>query len=235
VFARKQINDWSYYYLPELQERGVTHGFFTRRSPVPKLFSEPDNQFLKHFGMKDAVIMDQEHGDAVHVIEKGERPLKGDGLILVERGVAGIIKTADCLAIILIEPDYPMAAIVHAGWRGTATKIAAKAVEKMAKLGAHTDSISALFGPCIRSCCYEVGEEVYGTYREQGFSDAVFKKKDGSWYLDLARANRELLLRLGVDRIYDTGFCTFCADDMFASYRRGERTTRQINFVSLNG
>ena len=46
--------------------------------------------------------MDQEHGDEIHIIRNGERPPRGDGVILVERDVAGIIKTADCLALSLL-------------------------------------------------------------------------------------------------------------------------------------
>ena len=76
---------------------------------------------------KDLVVLDQEHGDAVHVITAGERPRTGDGLVLLEPGMIGVIKTADCLPVILYAPGYPACAIVHAGWRGTALLISRKA------------------------------------------------------------------------------------------------------------
>jgi YfiH family protein len=177
----------------------------------------------------------QEHGDEVHVVERGERPVRGDGIILIESGIAAIVKTADCLPIIITEPEYPMAAIVHAGWRGTVRKITQKAVRKMVLLGARPEHLTAFLGPSIRPCCYEVGEEVRDMFQKEGFNEKVFSNKNGSGHLDLAQANRELLAAEGVDHVHDTGLCTYCRNDIFASYRRGERSARQISFVSLKG
>lgn len=234
-FELRRVNNWSYYYLPELEKAGIIHGFFTKESPSHTFTGKDRAAFLEAFSLQDLVVMDQEHGDEVHVIKNGERPEKGDGVLLIERNVAAIIKTADCLPVIIVEPDYPMAAIVHAGWRGTAQKITQKAVSKMVSLGARKEKIVALLGPSIRSCCYEIGEEVRDIFREKGFSERVFTKKNNSVNLDLRQANRELLAAEDIDHIYDIGLCTFCRNDIFASYRRGERSIRQINFVSLKG
>ena len=234
-FELRQINRWSYYFLPELEKAGITQGFFTKKSPSHTFVGKDRTDFLETFSLKDLIIMEQEHGDEIHVIKKGERPVRGDGVILVEQNVAAIIKTADCPPVIIGEPDHPIAAIVHAGWRGTAQKITQKAVEKMVMLGARREKIVVLFGPSIRACCYEVGDEVRDIFRKEGFKERIFKKKNNSFNLDLVQANRELLTAVGIDRVFDTGFCTFCRNDMFASYRRGERTVRQINFVSLRG
>jgi YfiH family protein len=234
-FELRQINNWSYYCLPELEKAGIIHGFFTKESPSYTFMGKDRTAFLETFSLNDLIIMDQEHGDEVHVVKNNERPEKGDGVLLVERNVAAIIKTADCLPVIIVEPDYPIAAIVHAGWRGTAQKITQKAVAKMVTLGARREKIVALLGPSIRSCCYEIGEEVRDIFREKGFSESVFTKKNNSVNLDLRQANRELLAAEDIDHIYDIGLCTFCRNDIFASYRRGERSIRQINFVSLKG
>jgi polyphenol oxidase len=234
-FELRHVHDWSYYHLPELEEKGAVHGFFTKASPSHTFAGKDRTAFLEAFSLQDLVIMDQEHGDKVHIVTNGERPERGDGVILLERNVAAIIKTADCLPVIIVEPDYPMAAIIHAGWRGTAQKITQKAVEKMIALGARREKITVLLGPSIRACCYEVGEEVRDIFRKEGFSEGVFKRRDNSFNLDLRQANMELLAAENIGHIYDTGLCTFCRIDMLASYRRGERSTRQINFVSLRG
>jgi polyphenol oxidase len=234
-FELRRVNNWSYYYLPELEAKGILHGFFTKESPLHTFVGRDRTAFLETFSLQDLIIMDQEHGDEIHVVKNGERPEKGDGIILLERNVAAIIKTADCLSVIIVEPDYPMAVIVHAGWRGTAQKITQKAVAKMVMLGARREKIFALLSPSIRSCCYEVGQEVRHIFQKEGFSESVFKRKNNSYNLDLREANTELLTSESIDRVYDTGLCTFCRNDMFASYRRGERSNRQINFVSLKG
>lgn len=234
-FELRQINGWSYYFLPELEKAGIVHGFFTKKSPSHAFMGKDRTTFLETFSLQDLIVMDQEHGDEVHVIKNNERPVRGDGIILIERNVVAVIKTADCLPVIIVEPDYPMAAIVHAGWRGTAQKITQKAVEKMVTLGARREKIVALLGPSIGPCCYEIGEEVRDIFRKEGFSESVFTKKNNSVNLDLRQANRELLAAESIKHVYDTGLCTFCGDDIFASYRKGERSIRQINFVSLKG
>lgn len=234
-FELKHINNWSWYYVPELEDKGIGNGFFTKESPS-HVFSGTDRAvFLETFSLRDLIIMDQEHGDEVHVVEKGERPARGDGIILIEPGIAAIVKTADCLPIIIAEPEYPMAAIVHAGWRGTVRKIAQKAVRKMVLLGALPERLTVFLGPSIRPCCYEVGEEVRDMFRKEGFNEKVFSNKNGSGYLDLAQANKELFAAEGIDRVHDIGLCTYCRNDIFASYRRGEHSARQISFVSLRG
>ena len=235
TFELRHINDWSYYYLPELETKGIVHGFFTKASPSHTFIGKDRTAFLEAFSLHDLIVMDQVHGAEVHVVKNGERPEEGDGIILVERNVAAIIKTADCLPVIIAELGYPMAAIVHAGWRGTAQKITQKAVAKMVTLGARREKIVALLGPSIGTCCYEVGEEVRDIFRKEGFSESTFKRKNNSFNLDLRQANMELLATEGIDHIYDIGLCTFCRNDLFASYRRGERSIRQINFVSLKG
>lgn len=233
TFELKHLHDWSYYFLPELETQGIVHGFFTKESPSSTFSVGDRDTFLDAFSLRDIIVMDQEHGDEIHVVAKGERPDRGDGIILTKPQVAAIIKTADCLPVIIADTHYPMVAIVHAGWRGTAKKITQKAVEKMVRLGAGREHMIALLGPSIRSCCYEVGGEVLDVFRKEGFSEGVFVKKNDTVHLDLSLANRELLVGTGIETIYDAGLCTYCTEDLFASYRKGEHGRRQINFVSL--
>ena len=233
-FELKTVGDWSYYYIPELEKARIVHGFFTKDTPSHILVDGYQKEkFLNAFSLKDTVAMRQEHGNKVHVIRDGDRPVAGDGIILIEKGVAGVIKTADCLPVIICEPGYPMASIIHAGWRGTAKKITEKAIHEMIHLGAEKKRMIALLGPSINSCCYKVGEDVYKTFHNEGFSGKVFRHIGGSLFLDLRQANMEILAHEGIERICDLDLCTFCKEDLFHSYRRGETEKRQINFVSL--
>lgn len=233
-FDLKDKGEWSYFHLPELTDVGIRHGFCAGRSPWQLLEENTRNRFLSTFHLKDLVIMDQEHGDAVHTIRDGERPYAGDGLIMMEPRVAGIIKTADCLPVIIADPAFPMASIIHAGWRGTVKGIVGKAVRQMILLGANVEKVTALLGPSIGPCCYEVGQDVHSVFINAGFPREVFREKKGSLYLDLRAANRWLLREEGVERICETDLCTFCAKALFYSYRRGDGDKRQINFVSVD-
>jgi len=95
-----------------------------------------------------------------------------------------------------------------------------KAVTEMSRLGAEMDRIGAIIGPAIGQCCYEVGEEVVDRFRGAGFSDDPFLRKGASVFLDLARANREVIEAAGVKTVTVAGLCTSCRRELFHSARR---------------
>ncbi|MCX8110892.1 MAG: peptidoglycan editing factor PgeF [Syntrophorhabdaceae bacterium] len=229
----KYVGDWSYFYVPEIEEMGLFHGFFTALSPVVTVDRTKGRDFLDLFGLKDFIALHQEHGDIVHVIKDGYRPQTGDGIIIAEKNIAGIVKTADCLPVILFEPDFPVASIVHAGWRGTLKGITKNAIKAMSDMGACLDKIIAVLGPSVNGCCYTVGDDLYRVFKEKGFSEKVFKRTNNTFFLSLREANKEILFKEGISTIYDIDICTLCTDGLFHSYRRGDRDKRQINFVSL--
>ncbi len=232
-FAREQINGWEYYHMPELTVRGIVHGFFTRNCPS---FANDDDarSFLDVFSLDHAVTLNQEHGDTIHVVGSHDRPHTGDGIVIFKPGIAAVIKTADCLSIVLVDPAFPVAAIIHAGWRGTLKRITSKAVGMMTERGAAKERIIALMGPSIRGCCYTVGRDVEEAFLKEGFPKDTFYNRNESIYLDLKDANSRLLRDANIGTILDTGLCTFCSEDPpFASYRKGARNERQINFVAI--
>ncbi len=54
---------------------------------------------------------------------------------------------------------------MHAGWRGTLARIAAKAVGRLRQqFNAKPSKLLAAIGPGIHPCCYEVGPEVAEAY-----------------------------------------------------------------------
>ncbi len=234
-FELKTIGDWSYYHDPGLEKMGIAHGFMTRTSDAILRDAGRRAAFMAALGAKEMIVLDQEHGDAVHVIAAGERPLTGDGLVVVEPCVIGVIKTADCLPVILCAPGQPACAVVHAGWRGTAQLIVHKAVAAMAGLGVAASSIRALIGPGIGLCCYNVGEDVRTAFGAAGIDDGVFTERDGLSFLDLKEANRRILIAEGVRHIDDAGLCTSCRRDLFFSARRDARAGRQITFALIKG
>jgi hypothetical protein len=224
---------WSYIYSPQLEESGIFHGFVTRsHAPLDEGLVE---KAISAFSFKSHVLMNQEHGDIVHVIRQGERPASGDGILLLEQHVAGIIKTADCLPVILYSSSSHVAAIVHAGWKGTALGIARKAVQQMKALGVDQKGIGALIGPGIGPCCYQVQEDVAGIFRKAGFTYPVIQAREGAMFLDLKRANVQMLRDEGVADIHDVDLCTCCREDLFYSARRDKGHGRQINFVMVRG
>jgi len=143
-----------------------------------------------------------------------------DGLWSDEPGRAMLLLTADCMPIAVARTtdERPAVEILHAGWRGLLAGIVAAGVRA---LGAR--SLAAAIGPSIGPCCYEVGEEVAGPFREAFGDDVV---RDGK--LDLWTSAERALRAAGVERVDRADICTSCNADRFFSHRRDQgRTGRQ--------
>jgi YfiH family protein len=92
-------------------------------------------------------------------------PPVGDALMTDQAGIALLVRTADCLPILLVDTQRHAVAAVHAGWRGGLQRLVEKAVGVMrATFGSDPRRMLAAVGPGIRACCYEVGEEVVAAY-----------------------------------------------------------------------
>jgi copper oxidase (laccase) domain-containing protein len=105
---------------------------------------------------------------------------------------------------VLYEPGAHVLGLVHAGWRGTAARVAEAAVDAMAGLGADPAAIAAGLGPSIPAAGYQVGDDVAAAVRAGlGARDAgavLAPDGPGHWRLDLAGANRRILVAAGVPR-----------------------------------
>jgi copper oxidase (laccase) domain-containing protein len=117
--------------------------------------------------------------------------------------------SADCLPIAVARRDSERRlAVVHAGWRGLAEGVVAAAVEAV---GGET---TAVVGPAIGPCCYEVGEEVSALFDE----DLTVGRR-----LDLWTAAERALRRAGVAAVERLDLCTRCNPELFFSHRRSGR------------
>lgn len=107
-----------------------------------------------------------------------DSPPAGDGLMTAEPGVLLTIRIADCLPVLLVDPQQRAVAAVHAGWRGALARVIEKAVGDMRRaFGADPQKLIAAVGPSIRACCFEVGEEVVEAFHGAFASaDSFFQK-----------------------------------------------------------
>ena len=177
--------------------------------------------------------LDQVHSNEL-VVERGaeavDRPA-ADGLLTNLPGRLLGVRTADCFAILLADHKAAAVAAVHAGWRGTAGRIAFRAVERMVhEFGSRPKRIEALIGPGIASCCFEVGPETASQF------DARFVRDGSKPHVDLAGANCAQLLEAGLQprNIHGMGRCSYCESEPFFSHRReGESAGRMLAFIGL--
>jgi polyphenol oxidase len=237
-----------YLKVPEWSSReGIVYGFGVREKTTGEMTKKDfwGHTIREGSGTFPLVALRQVHGDCViHFTEEGEKlediwAHEGDALITRSPGFALSIFTADCLPILLFDPEQKAIGAVHAGWRGTAKRIARKAITELKeKFNCRTKDIQAALGPCIGPCCYEVDQPVRDTFLEEGWPwDLIANPRGpGRWSLNLSLANVLLLEEAGVrkENVHPLEYCTFCRQDLFCSYRREEKTKgRQLNFIAL--
>jgi YfiH family protein len=214
----------------------LLHGFGTRALDLAAL-----RRLAAASGCR-VVLLSQVHcADVIRI--RGPRtdaqPRRGDALISDRPGLLLAVKTADCLPILIVDPERRAAAAVHAGWRGTRSRIAERAVEILvSRLGCRPASILAVLGPCIGPACYEVGEDVRRAFDSAGLSLRDFRsspRRPGAFLFDLAAANRRQLGEFGIPskRIISSPLCTHC-DARLLSWRRDrDKTARLYNFIGF--
>jgi hypothetical protein len=222
--------------IPELS--GIPwlyHGFGTN------IFSEADLDALAARHGARPVLLRQVHSARILAVEElPAQPPSADASITNRPGFALVVKTADCLPLLLVDPENRAVAAVHAGWRGTAQRIASAAVEALARaFGSRPSALLAALGPCIGASCYEVGEDVRGAFSRAGLPLRDFSPVEGApgkYFLDLRAAGRAQLEGAGVPaaNIFSAGACTHC-DRALLSFRRDRRGgLRLFNFIGLD-
>lgn len=196
-------------------------------------------------------ITDQKHTNHIHVAteedlgpwDHSDKPLHRQYVDGVVTDIPDVLLTAfggDCPPVYMVDPVRKAIGLVHAGWRGTLSRIPEVAIANMVvKFGCDPKNIYAAVGPGICMGCYEMGDEVYDNFSsEWGREDAdkILRRyydeehPEGKYHLDLREANRLTLLRAGVpeDHIEVSNVCTKCNVDTFYSYRARRMENEQV-------
>ncbi len=234
----------------DLEEAGFVNGFSTRLGGVSQFpegdlnlagfgddsednISENRRRFLEFFEGEFRISTAwQVHGNDLRIVrsidEAGDSEQKADAVVSdIENLLAGV-KTADCVPILIGDPETGAFAAVHAGWRGTLNRIAEKAIEAMEReYGSVRGDLIAAIGPAASGRCYEVGPEVVDAFDEEfSTSGKLFSATSGGHALvDLHLANKDQLLTAGLreSRITTAPYCTMERTDLFFSYRNEKK------------
>ena len=247
-----------------LEEAGFTNGFSTRLggvSPFPandlnlsgfdedtsENIAENRRRFLRTFDRTYRLATAwQVHGDDIKAVASESdvemSDAKFDALVSDLPGVLVGVKTADCVPILIGDPQTSAFAAVHAGWRGTSRSIVGKAVEMMSEIyGSDAGDLICAIGPAATCERYEIGEEVIEAF-EANFSTGgkyLTPTREGHALIDLHLANKDQLIDWGVrpERIFTAPFCTMERTDLFFSYRVEKKlygkTGRLLSVVGL--
>ncbi|MBR4129985.1 MAG: peptidoglycan editing factor PgeF [Bacteroidaceae bacterium] len=181
--------------------------------------------------LEDLALPRQVHSDNVLWMKEAGRPEQTDAVITDQPGLCVCVKTADCIPILLYDTHKRIVAAVHAGWRGTVSRIVQKTVKQMQPL--NPTDLHAIIGPGISLEQFEVGDEVYETFREVGFPMERIARKAERWHIDLWEANRWLVEELGVEDIFVEGTCTRTSEDFYSARRETINTGRNYNGIYI--
>lgn len=182
-------------------------------------------------GKDDFVVTKQVHGRLVHVAREEDRYTVGsdkriecDGFVTNIKGLPLMIYIADCVPVLMHDPDAGVIAAVHCGWKSSVQDILGEAVEKMCSLGAKRENIRAAIGASIGKCCFECDDDVPEAVERYlgGDAEGLFEKKpNGKTHVDLRGANARRLMQLGLgrDNIDVSNECTMCLPEKYWSHR----------------
>ncbi|MBR1946205.1 MAG: peptidoglycan editing factor PgeF [Alphaproteobacteria bacterium] len=168
-----------------------------------------------------------------------EKTPYGDALVTNCPNIFLGIKTADCAPVLMTDPEKEIVAAAHAGWRGAVGGILENTVKTMIDMGAETQNIVALIGPCIAPQSYEVDAEMKDEFlKEDSKASLFFVPADaGKYRFDLPGYVLAKLERLGIGAAEWVGEDTYALEKEYFSYRRssqkGESCGRQISVIGL--
>ncbi len=218
---------------PPFNESNVSSGV----GDAPEAVTANRNRLQKMTGGVH-IYTRQNHGTTIRAIRQETlsakapiqtEPHEADALITDVPGVRLLIQTADCQAVMLVDPEARVAANVHCGWRGNVADIVGRTVARMAaEFDCRPERMVAAIGPSLGPCCAEF------VNFEQEIPRSLWPFRIGPHHFDLWAISRHQLHRAGVapENIHAAGICTRCNPHLFFSYRAARQTGR---FAALIG
>lgn len=165
-----------------------------------------------------------------------ERQEKLEGVDALMTNLPGVcigVSTADCIPVLLYDAGHQAICAIHAGWRGTVKRIVEKSLTTLtATYGTRPEDVYAQICPGISLDSFEVGNEVFEAFQQEGFpmeaiskkypANDIFDNNTSKWHINLPECNLLQLLSCGVPKthINVSPICTFQRHDLFFSARR---------------
>ncbi len=214
---------------------GLVHGVTTRAAGL-RFGSGPDADPDGWERLREAARFEhlarcrQVHGARVALCRRPPGPpgvhrlAEADALVTPDPGVLLAVTVADCVPVFVVDPDRRVAALAHAGWRGTAAGVVEATLAALRSLGSRPDSWHVYLGPAICKRCYEVGPEVLAALGADAAEGRL---------LDLRAEVARRARAAGADpaRVRVSEACTRCDEGRFYSYRGGAGGRRMCAFV----
>ena len=200
--------------VPEGLDMPIQLGGITTGSPTFPLIASlkqiHSTRVMVFDGPVNAGVMSQEEGDA---------------LVTNQSQLLLVVRTADCVPVLLIDHNTGVIGAIHAGWRGAVDGIVPKTIQTcVERLDSHVSDMHVAIGPSIGPCCYEVDAQVIEPLQTNypDWLGVLQKTTTGKGMLDLRKLIWHQVLASGIpaQQVEQVEQCTRCRGDLFFSYRR---------------
>ena len=222
------------YHFESFDPKLVNHAFYTRMGGVSEgAYSQlnlggtngdrPEHvranhiKLFENFGMPFESRFDvwQVHGDTIHFTDtprpETQKHQPGDAIFTQNPDVTLIMRFADCVPIMIHDPEKKVVGLVHAGWQGTLIEVGAVAIRAAVKqYGCNPATMRVGIGPSICGHCYQIGAEVrsqfYKKWGEKAF-DFIAESSNG-YHLELWAATECIMRSTGIQQLQQSHLCT---------------------------
>ena len=200
------------------------------------IFSNDIDYIKEKYNIDNYYELTQIHSNIINIVDNDYlNKTKGDALITNIKNTPLVIKTADCISILLYDKKNRVIAVVHSGWKGTLNNIVIDALNMMIeKYHSKKEDILAYLYPSIRKCHFEVEIDVYKQFKAKIANiDKYTTKKGIKYYIDLQQIVIDNLKQNDIKEIYDSKTCTYCNHDKYYSYRYNHTNKRNYLLVTI--
>lgn len=207
-------------------------------------------RLMKLTARDEAAWLAQVHGaavvnadDVLAATQRGEPLMQADASVTDRTGTICVVMIADCMPVLLCDPQGRAVGAAHAGWRGLASGVVENTAQRVASLaGTDMSVLHAYLGPCIGPQAFEVGPDVRDAFMkgvggaQRDIVASAFVEPPlnaGKFLADLPRLARWRLAQIGITNVTGGDHCTVTERERFYSYRRDRETGRMAALIWL--
>ncbi|MEV4646506.1 peptidoglycan editing factor PgeF [Saccharopolyspora sp. NPDC049357] len=208
-----------------------------RVGDAPEALAANTRKLAEGIGLPEdhLVWMEQIHGRTATIVD-GPQPAAveaSDALVTAQPGLALVALTADCVPVLLGDPEAGVISAVHAGRVGARVGVLPAALKSMREAGARLDRVEALIGPAACGACYEVPPEMQADVEEH-LPGSACKTRKGTTGLDLRAGLFEQLAQIGIAKIGVDPRCTMETRELFSHRRDNGKTGRFASVIWMD-
>lgn len=198
--------------------------------------SDTFENIKKKYNLNNCSNLNQIHSNIIKIVDENyQNNSLGDAMITKEKNIALVIKTADCIPVLLYDKEKKVIATIHSGWKGTLNNIVGNTVKDMIdKFNSNKENIAAYIYPSIKQCHFEVENDVYEQFKNKINNINKYTiKKANKYHIAMQTIIINYLYELGISNIYDSNICTYCNHTIYHSYRYNHTDKRNYLVVMI--